>query len=1785
VPRVGRLEDRTCPDAATLAPGLPAGGVLAPGGSAYFWVVSTTDALLSATVVASGSAVRLSLCDARGVPLVVSDAGPDGASGPRVDEHVSAGRSLLEVQSLGGVAVYHLSADLTPAASPRQTVPVAFPNDAAPMAIGAFVRPGSRDLLAPDGVHPGAGDGTFGPPLPGWPPAGDAAADVSAIVAAPFFGGSLLDAAVETYSGGSGSVQLLQNEGGGTFAANQALSIDPSLSPGPLAVGNFGGGGEDLAVGLSGEVSEVEVFRNDGRGGFIPSAVIPVGSDPIALAVGHFGGQGGDDLAVAFDGSSPEVEVFRNDGRGGFTPGPPIPLGSTPDALVAGDFNGDQYTDLAVADFDTGQIYVLVGQGGGRFAERAPNQVGQNPVALVTADFNGDGRTDLAVANNFSGDVSVLLGNGDGTFRPAIVTQTGERPASLAAGDINGDGREDLAVGSSHQEGVTVLLGRGDGGFQVPPSNPVGEEAVAAATGVFTRSGHLDLVTANLGSDDVSLLLGNGDGTFQPARSIPAGPEPVAVAVGDFNDDSRLDLAVADQGTSDVPDQGVTILLGNGDGTFQFADPSFYPIPGPVQAIAAGDFDGNGTTDLAVSVYGNATDTGVYVLKGDGRGGFSAPVFFPMQGEPAGLVTADFNGDGKTDLAVLDQLDDCVTVFPGDAQRSLGPARSYPLRSASEPQGNDPFALVAGNFVGDGHLDLAVSDYDASQAQTENVTILRGDGRGGFLPSVTVALGTTPIPNTAPLAAGHFNSKQYDDLVIGNDVSGEVTVLSNDGHGSFRVATSWMISPSATPGAVAAGDFDSNGLDDVAVATQTPNEVTLELSQGGGRFASPGDVALDPRDTPVVADIDGDGIRDLTLVDGSGEILFRRGQAVNSDGFDPPITVNPGDPSRAVAAVMTAQGYVLASADATDNAISLFAYQGGRFRPVGSLVTGQEPAQVIAANLDGDGRTDLVVRDAGDGTLSVFMSDGRGGFFPRLSIPVGPGVSDVEAADVSGDGTLDLLVTDQVTGQVEVLVNQGGGIFRPPTPYRAGVGPSGVTAGDTVGTWTVSSLEGTAGVVAGMFNAGGAPGLVTLNPGSETVGLLAGLGGGRFANPTALETRGPATAAVVVGFGDGRPSDLALLGPDGVTIEQGDGRGGFRPNPEFFPVNDPTGLATADLNGDGIPDLIVGNAYGDVLVLRGGADGSFQTPRSADQGVFLAVGTVPGSGATLFVLADQALDRVVVLGGSAAQPTVLGDRTTGLLAPSAVTLDDLNGDGIPDLIVLNSGGNDVLVYPGLGNGQFGRELDGGLGFATGTDPVAVTVASLNGRRDLIIANKGSNDVSILLNEARGAGFTFVEGPRLRVGLGPVSTAVVATSGGVQDLLVSDSLSNDVRRLPGRSAGFFDDGNPVIIPLNNSPGQISVGQFVPGGPSAAVLIPLENAVDLISSLTGESPAVRSFPSGGVDPVSALAVPVGNGFDDLIVANNGDGLVRLLAGGPDGMILEADAPPALADPTSLARAFLVGDELGVYAATEGSESVVLLMFALGGTSDSVTPAPGLTLLPPVSSSFPIVATLLTTGVNTTLDESITADFATEALSSGPSIPSSPTTSGQSILSSPSASNGSGDGEERDGTDAPVEGSVVIQAAADGPDPSPWMRDVLGLDEAFEQFERGPEGRSDEPTGGAPAPPPQPGAPVGPRPQASTNGTTGMIDAAIDALGSELSQATRLRTMVDHALPYHPGMPETPRSPAPAAPKAGQEGPAQGPTSIMVPAALFAGYLARSDHGRPVLARGRKRRGLPT
>ena len=203
---------------------------------------------------------------------------------------------------------------------------------------------------------------------------------------------------------------------------------------------------------------------------------------------------------------------------------------------------------------------------------------------------------------------------------------------------------------------------------------------------------------------------------------------------------------------------------------------------------------------------------------------------------------------------------------------------------------------------------------------------------------------------------------------------------------------------------------------------------------------------------------------------------------------------------------------------------------------------------------------------------------------------------------------------------------------------------------------------------------------------------------------------------------------------------------------------------------------------------------------------------------------------------------MLADQSTGLLEPGAVALADLNGDGIPDLIVANSGSNNVLIYPGLGNGQFGPAINDGNGYFVGTNPVGITVAYLTGALpDLVVADEGSNQVSILLNTSQpGGAISFAAGPRLNSGgSGPVSTVVGNFTGGpYPDLLVTNSESNDVTLLPGVGQGFFNDQDPRIYSVGTDPVTSFVGNFN-GQPDLVTVNAGSNDLTVISGFEGSN----------------------------------------------------------------------------------------------------------------------------------------------------------------------------------------------------------------------------------------------------------------------------------------------------------------------------------------------------------
>ncbi len=375
------------------------------------------------------------------------------------------------------------------------------------------------------------------------------------------------------------------------------------------------------------------------------------------------------------------------------TGGAPIPAGTFPLPIVVGDFNGDGKDDLAILNENSQSVTILLGKGDGAFTTVADSAItGMNPSAMAVGDFNGDGKLDLAISNLGENSVNILLGNGNGTFGAGASPGTGAQPVAIAAGDFNGDGKLDLAVVNQGSYNVTVLLGDGEGGFTPAAASPgVGAEPEGIAVGDFNGDGKLDLAVTSALNSNVTILLGNGDGTFLSAAAAPAtGPGPNAIATGDFNGDGIIDLAVANQG-----DCAVTILLGNGDGTFAPAAPSAVTPGISSYSIAVADFNGDGKPDLAVANNGSGHAT---ILLGNGDGTFAATASPPAPGaNPWGVAVGDFNGDGLMDLVTANSEANSVSVMLQLPRTGTAPIIATPSPVVAPPPPAAPLPMQPGH--------------------------------------------------------------------------------------------------------------------------------------------------------------------------------------------------------------------------------------------------------------------------------------------------------------------------------------------------------------------------------------------------------------------------------------------------------------------------------------------------------------------------------------------------------------------------------------------------------------------------------------------------------------------------------------------------------------------------------------------------------------------------------------------------------------------------------------------------------------------------------------------------------------------------------------------------------------------------------------------------------------------------------------------------------------------------------------------------------------------------------
>ncbi|MBL8795982.1 MAG: VCBS repeat-containing protein, partial [Planctomycetia bacterium] len=504
-------------------------------------------------------------------------------------------------------------------------------------------------------------------------------------------------------------------------------------------------------------------------------------------------------------------------------------------------------------------------------------------------------------------------------------------------------------------------------------------------------------------------------------------------------------------------------------------------------------------------------------------------------------------------------------------------------------------------------------------------------------------------------------------------------------------------------------------------------------------------------------------------------------------------------------------------------------------------------------------------------------------------------------------------------------LNQGGGVFGPERRFRADGGLFDLA--DFDGEPAVRSAAKTAGLVIGRFTSDSRLDVLAINGASNTFSLLAGLAGGNLANPSVNQAGSAPTQVVAGDFNRDGKLDAAILNAGDRTIDifLGDGQGNFVHRFTAAAGNEATGLAARDVTGDGVLDLLVGNVYGDLLIIQGNGDGTFKTFTRVEKNVPFVTTDLDGDGIADVIVANQAFDQALSQqrdGNSKIIDNPTGNFTqtgaNGLMGPGNLMLVDMNKDGLDDIVIANSGSNDVRVHLATGaNGQGianAWELVARTFFA-GTNPTGFTTADLNGDGllDLLVANKGSNDVSILFGQVSGGNWTLTPGPRLSVGAGPIGVEVRNVVGdATPDLVVSNSLDGTISILTGLGSGFFSDANPTVIDVGSSIVQALTGDFLLN--QSGTIFRFNPGTLTVTPVFASNNGVTSFTQSG----------------GLLYAGRANGDLTELALGGDGLFTATlnfrDA--ALTDPSALN---VVGGE--IYVSSSGQTRVFVFSIAEG------------------------------------------------------------------------------------------------------------------------------------------------------------------------------------------------------------------------------------------------------------
>ena len=1145
---------------------------------------------------------------------------------------------------------------------------------------------------------------------------------------ADFDGDGKVDLA--TSNNTAGTVSVLRNTstvGSPSFAAK--IDLTAGTGTRNVAVGDIDGDGKpDIAV-TNITSTNVSVFRNTSTVGSISFAAkvdFTAATQPVGIDIGDIDGDGKPDMCVANFGAT-SFSVFRNTSTPGVINGSSFAAkvdftaGTNAERIKIADIDGNDVVDVVVSNRgnDTVSLFRNTSTvGSPSFATKVDLTTATGPIGFDLADIDGDGKLDLAVANSTSSNTSVFRntstpGTIDASTYAAKIDFAATNGSNLSMGDIDGDGKPEIVVVDGGSDVVGVM------------HNLTATTAAPTITSFTPTSG--------IPGSSVTITGTNFDATpasntvfFDPIKATVTAASTTSLTVTVPNGAGFGPISATVNNRTAVSDQfflptysGIaqTITSGILASRIDFTTGTL-----PTDGVAIGDLDLDGDPDIAVT---NNTAATVSVFRNTSTSGgingssFAAKVDFTTGATPLGMVIGDLDGDGKPDMAVLSNGGTSISVFHNTSTPGVINGGSFATK-VDFSIGTNPQHLAIGDVDGDGKLDLIASNGGAA-----NVSVLRNTSVSGaidatsFATKVDFTVGTTPTG----VSVADLDGDGKPDLAVSNDGSNSVSILRNTATAGQIDASTFAAKVDFTtgtqPNRLTVGDVDGDGKLDLAATNFGGNTISLlrnTSTSGSVSFAAKVDFTTGTTPRFIrMGDLDGDNKPDIFVT-------------------------NAGSNSLSIFRNTGTSGVI--------NASTLAAKV--------DFTTGTAPIGLAVADLDGDGRPEAVVGNQGANTVSVFHNIADPPTITSFTPTSGNVGTTVTITGTNFDttpanntvffgpsgATVSAATTTQLTTTVPVgtthtpitvtVNNRTAASFESFEPDFDSEFP---TLDASTLAAKVDFTTGTApqGAVIGDIDGDGKPDLAVTNSTTTTFSVFRNtstsgtLDGSSFAAKVDFTTgTGPREMAIGDLDGDGK-LDVVVANLTSTTVSvfrntSTSGTVSFAAKVDFTPGAGPVGVAIGDLDGDGKPDIASANNGGtSVSVFRNTSTSGTIDASSFAAKVDYTAGTAPniiwiadvdGDSNRDIIVSNVNSNNLSVFHNTSISGTIDAssfaakvDFTTAT-APGGGVVEDVDGDGKPEIAVINAGSNSLSVFRNtstsgtINAGTFAAKVDFTIGTFT-----------------------------------------------------------------------------------------------------------------------------------------------------------------------------------------------------------------------------------------------------------------------------------------------------------------------------------------------------------------------------------------------------------------------------------------------------------------------------------------------------